>query len=70
MHELVVTKLYENGKIDDAIKARFIDDIYDIQKPLMRHTMLKIEEAFLRYGENYEERGSHISGLRSRGEDE
>jgi hypothetical protein len=39
MHELIVTKLYENGKIDDAIKARFIEDIYDITKPLMRHTM-------------------------------
>lgn len=42
MHELIVTKLYENGKIDDAIKARFIEDIYDIEKPLMRHTMLRI----------------------------
>lgn len=53
MHELIVTKLYENGKIDDAIKARFIEDIYDVSKPLMRHTMQKIEEAFLRYGEDY-----------------
>jgi hypothetical protein len=52
MHELVITKLYENGKIDDAIRARFIEDIYDVEKPLMRNTLLRIEEAFLRYGES------------------
>ena len=52
MHELVITKLYENGKIDDAIRSRFIEDIYDVEKPLMRNTLLRIEEAFLRYGES------------------
>ena len=42
MHELCVLKLYENGKIDDAIKSRFIEDIYDIERPIMRHTLLKV----------------------------
>lgn len=48
MHELVVVKLYENGKIDDAIKSRFIEDIYDTDRPIMRHTLLKIMDNFLR----------------------
>lgn len=48
MHELVVVKLYENGKIDDAIKSRFIEDIYDTDRPIMRHTLLKIIDNFLR----------------------
>lgn len=51
MHELVVIKLYEAGKIDDAIKMRFIEDIYDTQKPLTRNTLLKIIDNFLRQEE-------------------
>jgi hypothetical protein len=47
MHELVVAKLYENGRIDDSIKTRFIDDIYDIEKPITRHTMLRVIDQFL-----------------------
>jgi len=47
MHELIVMKLYENGKIDDPIKQRFIDEIYDTDKPIMRHTMLKVVQCFL-----------------------
>jgi hypothetical protein len=50
MHELVVPKLYENGKIDNAIKSRFIEDIYDTERPIMRHTLLKVMDHFLRSG--------------------
>ncbi len=42
MHELIVNKLYEAGKIDDPIKLKFIDDIYDCERPIMRHTLLKV----------------------------
>jgi hypothetical protein len=48
MHELIVAKLYENGKIDDAIKSRFIEDIYDTEKMSTRHTFLKIIDCFIR----------------------
>ena len=48
MHQLVVNKLYENGKIDDAIKMRFIEAIYDTEKSLTRHTILKVVETFLK----------------------
>lgn len=47
MHDLIVLKLYENGKIDDAIRARFIEDIYDSEVPIMRHTMLKVIQNFI-----------------------
>ena len=47
MHELIVMKLYENGKIDDPIKQRFIDEIYDTDKPIMRHTLMKVVQCFL-----------------------
>ncbi len=42
IHELIVMKLYEHGKIDDLIKQRFLDEIYDTEKPIMRHTLLKV----------------------------
>lgn len=57
MHELVVGKLYENGKIDDAVKSRFIEDIYDTERPIMRHTMLKVIDAFLRTSEGSSKEG-------------
>lgn len=47
MHDLIIVKLYENGKIDDVIKARLIEDIYDQERPLMRHTLLKVIHSFL-----------------------
>lgn len=34
MHELIIHKLYENGKIDDPLKTRFTDDVYDTERPL------------------------------------
>jgi hypothetical protein len=49
MHDLIVAKLYENGKIDDPIKNRFIEDLYDNEKkPIMRHTAIKIIRSFLK----------------------
>lgn len=42
MHELFVSKLYESGKIDDSIKSKFIEDIYDTERPITRHTLLKV----------------------------
>jgi hypothetical protein len=47
MHELIVSKLYENGKIDDPLKIKFIEDIYDSQRPLMNNTLLKVTRSFL-----------------------
>lgn len=47
MHELIVMKMYENGKIDDPIKQRFIDEIYDTERPIMRHSFLKVVRCFL-----------------------
>lgn len=51
MHELIINKLYENGKIDDPLKTRFTDDIYDTERPLMQHVLLKIITAFMNYTE-------------------
>ena len=47
MHELIVNKLYENGKIDDPLKIKFIEDIYDTQRPIMHNTLLKVIRSFL-----------------------
>jgi hypothetical protein len=47
MHELIVNKLYENGKIDDPMKIKFIEDIYDPSRPIMHNTLLKVTRAFL-----------------------
>jgi hypothetical protein len=47
MHELIVNKLYENGKIDDPLKIKFIEDIYDSERPIMHNTLLKVIRAFL-----------------------
>lgn len=47
MHELIVMKLYENGKIDDPIKQRFIEEIYDTERPIMRHSLIKVVLCFL-----------------------
>jgi len=49
MHELIINKLYENGKIDDPLKTRFTDDIYDTDRPLMQHVLLKIIHSFMNY---------------------
>ena len=49
MHELIINKLYENGKIDDPLKSRFTDDIYDSERPLMQHALLKIINAFMKF---------------------
>lgn len=42
MHELMLSKLYENGKIDDSIKSKLIEEIYDTERPITRHTLLKV----------------------------
>ena len=47
MHELIINKLYEYGKIDDPLKTRFTDDVYDTERPLMQHVLLKIINAFM-----------------------
>jgi len=47
MHELIVNKLYENGKIDDPLKIKFIEDIYDSQRPIMHNTLLRVVRTFL-----------------------
>ena len=47
MHELIVNKLYENGKIDDPIKIKFMEDIYDSERPVMPNTMLKVIRSFI-----------------------
>ena len=47
MHELIVNKLYENGKIDDPLKIKFIEDIYDTQRTIMHNTLLKVIRSFL-----------------------
>lgn len=49
MHELIINKLYENGKIDDPLKTRFTDDIYDTERPVMQHVLLKVIKAFMNY---------------------
>ena len=50
MHELIINKLYENGKIDDPLKSRFTEDIYDTERPLMQHALLRIIYAFTKQG--------------------
>ena len=44
---MVINKLYDVGKIDDAIKNEFMDTVFEPSKPLTRNLMLKVMYEFL-----------------------
>lgn len=51
--ELVINKLYDNGKIDDKLKNTSLEQVEDDLIPNSRHFALKIVKEFLKTPNNH-----------------